>query len=50
MNQLLSRDWHIVKFRLMSRLVDNPLVTLESMGEMLKADPVENNPDQLFLF
>ena len=50
MNQLLSRNWHIVKFRLMSRLADNPVVTLESFGEMLKADPVENNPDQLFLF
>lgn len=50
MNQLLSRDWRIVKFRLMSRLAENPLVTLESFGEMLKADPVENNPDQLFLF
>ena len=50
MNQLLSQNWHIVKFRLMSRLVDNPLVTLDSFAEMLKTDPVENNPDQLFLF
>lgn len=50
MHQLLSSDWHLVKFRLMSRLVDNPMVTLESFSELLKADPAETDPDQLFLF
>lgn len=50
MNQLLTRGWHIAKFRLMSRLLENPLFSLESFAELLKTDPVENNPDQLLLF
>jgi DNA-directed RNA polymerase subunit RPC12/RpoP len=50
MTRVLSEGWRIVKFRLMSRIMDNPLVTLDSFSGMLKTDPVENNPDQLFLF
>ncbi len=50
MTRVLSGGWRIVKFRLMSRIMDNPLVTLDSFAGMLKTDPVENNPDQLFLF
>lgn len=50
MNQLLTRGWYIAKFRLMSRLLENPLFSMDSFSEMLKTDPVENNPDQLFLF
>ena len=50
MTRVLSGGWRIVKFRLMSRIMDNPLVTLDSFSGMLKTDPVENNPDQLFLF
>ena len=50
MNQLLSSGWHIVKFRLMSRLVENPYITRDKLEELLKTDPVENDPDQLFLF
>jgi hypothetical protein len=50
MTRVLSGGWRIVKFRLMSRIMDNPLVTLDSFTGMLKTDPVENNPDQLFLF
>ncbi len=50
MEKILSDNWHIVKFRLMSRLLQNPLVTLDSFASMIRTDPVENNPDQFLLF
>ena len=49
-SDLLAGGWHIVKFRLMARLVENPYVNREKFAELLKTDPVETNPDQLFLF
>jgi hypothetical protein len=50
MEILLSGNWHVVKFRLMSRVLENPLITLESFDAMIKTDPVESNPDQFLLF
>jgi|GEM_PF-5851094 len=50
MRQLLTENWIIVKFRLISRLLDNPFTSREKFEELIHSDPANINPDQLFLF
>lgn len=50
MRQLLTENWLIVKFRLISRLLDNPFTSKEKFEELIHSDPADINPDQLFLF
>jgi len=50
MRKLLDEGWLIVKFRLISRLLDNPFISRDKFQELIHTDPAEINPDQLFLF
>lgn len=43
-------DWHLIKYRHISRLVENPMLTREVFDLLLDNDPAEYQPLQMQLF
>jgi hypothetical protein len=50
MAEQMAEDWHSIKFRHISRLSENPMLTVESLQLWLDSDPPEYQPLQMDLF
>lgn len=50
LSERITRDWHLVKFRHICQLAENPMLTEESMKLWLDLDPPEYQPLQMGLF
>ncbi len=50
LQEQMSDGWHLVKFRHISRLAENPMLTEDSLHLWLDSDPPEYQPQQMDLF
>ncbi len=49
LNEQLDDGWHIIKFRHLARLVENPMLTRDVFDLLLDNDPTEYQPRQMQL-
>lgn len=50
LNELKQKSWHMIKFRHISHLAENPMITTNSLQLWLDGDPPEYQPLQMDLF
>lgn len=49
LEQTLNRGWRLIKFRLLRRLAENPLINRDNLDEQLKLDPATKDAPQMRL-
>lgn len=50
LDEQMRESWHLIKFRHISRLAENPMITTDSLQLWLDGDPPEYQPMQMDLF